>query len=116
MLTSATIVALLAAVLCHGVLRAALEARGLPRWRVRDTLTTTPILLIGASMVGVSCSIIGATLPVVFDWTDVWVDPPITWLSDPLALFSAAIVAALVGLLMTRFGVLGLRKLIGDAP
>ena len=49
--------AILAGALVHGVLRPQLEGRGVKPWRVRDTLASIPLILIGSAGVGGSVSL-----------------------------------------------------------
>ena len=49
--------AILAGAVVHGVLRPQLEGRGVKPWRVRDTLSSIPLVLIGSAGVGGSVSL-----------------------------------------------------------
>jgi hypothetical protein len=90
--------ALVAGMVGHGVLRPLLEARGVSPWRVRDSLGSLPLVLIGSALLGATtsslmslgnseCSVSGAIL----------------------ALLCVVIVSSIS---MIRLGLLALKKLV----
>jgi len=93
---AALIAAVIAATIAHGALRPLLEARGVAPWTVRDTLGSTPLVVLGAALSAGSVTA-SATL-VAMASVPVW--------SHVLCL---ALLAA--GALALRLGLLALRKL-----
>ncbi|MEP6833710.1 MAG: hypothetical protein ABJB74_09955 [Gemmatimonas sp.] len=91
--------AIVAGGVVHGVLRPQLEGRGVKPWRRRDTLASTPLILIGSAGVGAAASLIGVGVATVKG-----ASPPYTML-----------IIGGGGLLLSAFvllqGVMALRKL-----
>jgi hypothetical protein len=94
----ALLVCLVAGMVGHGVLRPLLEARGIAPWRVRDTLGSMPLVLIGSAMVGGTAGLLSA-----------WGVTGCDVVGRTLALVSAMMVA---GAMLLRLGLLALRKLV----
>ena len=85
----------------HSVLRIFLEARGVSPWRVRDSLGSMPLVLLGAGMVGAAITLASASTVASCPMSNrAWVP----------GVLSAAL--ALVGLALLRLGLLALRKLV----
>ena len=95
----ALLVAFVAGMVGHGVLRPLLEARGVTPWRVRDSLGSLPLVLVGSALVGGAASYVAA-------WS-------VTGCSahgwPTVSLLSAATIC---GVLLIRLGLLALRKLV----
>ncbi len=91
----------LAGVVGHGVLRPMLEARGVTPWRVRDSLGSMPLVLLGSALVT------GALTLSVLRWGAACGSAP----SMAAAWWLGVVVALLVGALMIRLGLHALRKL-----
>lgn len=91
--------AILAGALVHGVLRPQLEGRGVKPWRVRDTLASIPLILIGSAGVGGSVSV--AALGVASVLADTVL---------PSLLFGG-VAGLLVSTFVLLLGVIALRKL-----
>lgn len=93
--------ALIAVIVAHGVLRPLLEARGITPWRFRDSLGSTPLVVIGSGITSASLVALvlmvaaAALLGVNAGW----------W----LRVLCLALLAA--GVLTLRLGLLALRKL-----
>ncbi len=82
----------------HGILRPLLEARGVAPWSLKDSLGSTPLVLIGGALVGGAVAI-GAALVV----------PPCARSS---AIAALAIAAVAVGLVTMKLGLVAIRKVV----
>lgn len=92
--------ALMAAFIGHSVLRTFLEARGVVPWGLRDSVGALPMMIMGAALVGVSCTLItGAVVAIcpIEDGTSV--------------LASLSIACLLTGVVLLRLGLIEVRKL-----
>jgi len=90
---------ILAGALVHGVLRPQLEGRGVKPWRVRDTLASIPLILIGTAGVGGSVSVAAHGLAGVIADT------------IPPSLLLGGLAGLLVSAFVLLLGVIALRKL-----
>ena len=81
----------------HGILRPLLEARGVAPWRLRDSLGSMPLVLLGSGVIGGTGMLLG-----------LWGVTGCHVSGASVALTSAALV---VGTVMTRLGLHALRKL-----
>lgn len=88
---------LLALYLVHAMLRLFMPDRGVPQWGIRDTVGATPLLLLGAGLVG-SAIAVGA-VSIARSAAGVW------------TMVTVALLMAAVGFLLIWFGVNALRKL-----
>ncbi|MEQ1693377.1 MAG: hypothetical protein ABMA00_18945 [Gemmatimonas sp.] len=94
----AVLMALVAGMVGHGVLRPLLEARGIAPWRLRDSLGSMPLVLLGSALVGgtaAAFAVWGVTGCDVAGWV--------------VMITSAKMIA---GVVMMRLGLLALRKLV----
>lgn len=96
--------AVVAGALIHGVLRPQLEGRGVKPWRLRDTLMSIPLVLIGSAGVGGSVSL-GALALTPLSATE----------AAPLALLVGALCGLLVSAFVLLLGVIALRKLAPES-
>jgi len=94
----ALLVSLVAGLVGHGVLRPLLEARGIAPWRVRDSLGSMPLVLIGSALVGGTAGLLSA-----------WGVTGCDVVGRTVALVSGMMVA---GVMLLRLGLLALRKLV----
>lgn len=93
----ALLVSFVAATVGHGVLRPLLEARGITPWRLRDSVGSLPLVLIGGAVVGAPAALLtawGITECRVAGWA-----------------IATAIACMGAGLLTMRLGLLALKKL-----
>jgi hypothetical protein len=90
--------AMLAGLIGHGILRPLLEARGVAPWTLRDSLGSTPLILIGSFVLGAATAFFLA-----HGITKCTIGVPI------MALLSASIV---ISVLVVRLGLIALRKLV----
>ena len=96
-LSLALLVMFVAGMVGHGILRPLLEARGVSPWRVRDSLGSMPLVLLGSGLIGGTGTLLG-----VWGVTDCGVAG---W---AVALTSVLLIS---GTVMVRLGLLALRKL-----
>lgn len=92
------LVAAVAGMVGHGVLRPMLEARGVTPWSIRDSLGSMPLVLIGAAMIGGSsaCFFAWTLMPCVFSGVKITIVGVImVW-----------------GVTLVRLGLVALRKLV----
>ncbi len=95
---SALLASLIAGMVGHGVLRPLLEARGITPWRLRDSLGSLPLVLIGSGLMGGTAALLAA-----------WGVTRCTVALSVLVTASALVVG---GVLLMRLGLLALRKLV----
>lgn len=91
----------LVAMVSHALLKTFLEARGVRPWTRRDSLGATPVLLLGAALLGGS----GGTL------LSRWLTCPGTGCAIPRIGVVLALAGGAAGLLATWLGLHALRKL-----
>ncbi len=82
----------------HGVLCPLLEARGITPWRVRDSLGSLPLVLIGSGLMGGAAAVLAA-------WG-------VTRCAVAFWMIVSAIAVVVGGVLLMRLGLLALRKLV----
>ena len=98
---AATLMAVLGACIAgavgHGVLRPLLEARGVSPWRVRDSLGSLPLVLIGGALLSGAVAWLSMQLvmPCVFGWP----------------LVAGVVIVVCAAVMMMRLGIHALRKL-----
>ena len=93
----ALLVMFVAGMVGHGILQPLLEARGVKPWRVRDSLGSMPLVLIGSGLIGGTGMLLG-----------LWGVAGCGVAGWALALVSGLLVA---GTVMVRLGLVALRKL-----
>lgn len=98
----AVILAAVAGAVAHGILRPQLESRGIVPWRVRDTLASTPLILIGSAGIGAAAAIFAGLLAGL-NGSAVHLSLTIVLLCTATLLASSALALAL--------GIMALRKL-----
>ncbi len=82
----------------HGVLCPLLEARGITPWKLRDSLGSLPLVLLGSGLMGGTAALLAA-------WG-------VTRCSVALWAIVTAIAVVVCGALVMRLGLLALRKLV----
>jgi hypothetical protein len=92
------IVALVAGLVGHGVLRPLLEARGVSPWTVRDSLGSMPLILLGSLLVGACSGVLIAEMSAKCSY------------SVMLVAFLCTIIT--LALLMIKLGLVALKKLV----
>ncbi|MBL0170954.1 MAG: hypothetical protein IPP90_09515 [Gemmatimonadaceae bacterium] len=95
---SALLTALVAGMVGHGSLRPLLEARGITPWRLRDSLGSLPLVLIGSGLLGGTAALLAA-------WG-------VLLCSIPAGIIMTVSGLMVSGVLMMRLGLLALRKLV----
>ncbi len=93
-----TPVVIAAAGISHGILRPLLEARGVSPWTVKDTLGSTPLVLIGSSLIGACVSVVAVMVGRSCDDRQVWV--------------AGAGALAVIGAGLIKLGLLALKKVV----
>lgn len=94
----AVLASLIAGMVGHGVLCPLLEARGIMPWRLRDSLGSLPLVLIGSGLMGGTAALLAA-------WA-------LTRCAVSLWMIVTAIAVVVGGVLLIRLGLLALRKLV----
>lgn len=94
----ALLASLIAGLVGHGVLCPLLEARGITPWRLRDSLGSLPLVLIGSGLMG-------GTAALLAGWG-------VTRCAVALWVIVTAIAVVGGGVLLMRLGLLALRKLV----
>ena len=96
-----------AAAVAHGVLRSALESRGVVPWHLRDTLGAIPLILLGSTGIGAVTGFVVVRLvenaPLTSEHLALTVSPQ-------MMLGAGAFVLAVSALILT-LGIIALRKL-----
>jgi hypothetical protein len=91
---------LLVVAVSHALLRTFLEARGVRPWTLLDSLGASPVLLLGALLLGTSGGVLAA-------W---WLTCPGITCAVPSVGVLLALLLAAAGVLATWLGLLALRK------
>ena len=90
---------IVAGALVHGVLRPQLEGRGVKPWRLRDTLASIPLVLIGSAGIGGGVTLAALGVASVLAST------------GSLSLLLGGVAGLLVSAFVLLLGVIALRKL-----
>lgn len=96
----ALLLAIVAGMIGHSILRTFLEARGVEPWGVLDSLNAMPLVLLGAAAVGAAATLTATAIIL-----------PCTDYGESTFPITASVVLVVSGLLMLRLGLLAVRRL-----